>query len=71
MQPTSGDRRHAQRRTSTAVLRHIVHDAIAQAMRDGLGEPGRTDRAVAAVRQAEPEIGAEVARAIVERLRPS
>jgi len=68
---TSIDRRRVQRRTSTAVLRRVVHDAIVQAVRDGLDDQGRTARAIAAVRAVEPEVTAEVAAIIVERLRPS
>jgi len=71
LQPTSADRRRVTRRTSTATLRHVVHDAIAQATRDGLDDKGRTARAIAAVLAVEPEVTTEVARNIVERLRPS
>lgn len=71
MQPNSGDRRRVVRHTSTAVLRHVVHDAIAQAIRDGLDDKARTARAIAAVRAVEPEVTAAVARIIVARLRPS
>ena len=71
MQQNPTDRRRVVRHTSTAVLRHVVHDAITQATRDGLDDKARTARAIAAVRAVEPEVPLDVARIIVERLRPS
>jgi len=65
------DRRRVVRHTTTAVLRRVIYDALTLAAREGLNEAGRTDRAVAAVLAVEPEVTTQVARVIVERLRPN